>query len=91
MSEDRITRTDEQKWRDQGFYFTVGVLRALWGIMIVGIIVYLGLNFFGINTDDCDKSAWHRCGMEVLTDNKTGVQYLYTNGALIVRQKRQSP
>jgi len=37
-------------------------------------------------TDDCDRGRFDRCGMRVLTDEKTGTQYLETSkGGIIER------
>lgn len=39
-------------------------------------------------TDDCDRGRFDRCGMSVLTDNKTGVQYLVTSDGGIIERKQ---
>ena len=68
-----------------GFHFTWGALCCLGVMMIIGMVT--GLLFFP--PDDCDKSFWDRCGLEVKTDNKTGVQYLITpSGGIIERAKQ---
>lgn len=38
-------------------------------------------------TDDCDRGRFDRCGLRVLTDAKTGVQYLVTNDGGIIERK----
>lgn len=48
--------------------------------------IYLTMNVFSIGLDDTDVDAWHRSGLAIYTDHKTGVQYLGTrNGGLAVR------
>jgi hypothetical protein len=40
-------------------------------------------------TDDCDRGRFDRCGMRVLTDEKTGQQYLVTSKGGIIERKSQ--
>ena len=75
-----MTEKDKKSWRDAGYHFTWGVLGAIGTILLIVMAVQFAYNAFNIGTDDCDRSAWHRCGMRVLTDAKTGQQYLVTSG-----------
>jgi len=59
-----------------------GVFYGVLYVLVVVIIcmwvsdVFRGIT--GIGSDDCDKSAWHPCGADVVTDARTGLQYLKT-------------
>ncbi|QHJ84045.1 MAG: hypothetical protein [Caudoviricetes sp.] len=65
------------------FYYTLKDLsKAVWFYCILYVvwacILFLAQNFLAINLDDSDKDAWHRSGVSVVTDYKTGQQYLKT-------------
>ena len=59
-----------------GFHFTTGA------VISISIMLIIARIFGALITppDDCDKSLWDRCGMEVKVDNKTGIEYLVTAG-----------
>ena len=59
--------------KDLGFF--------IFAIVLIGAI----LNGFGLSLDDSDKNGWTRSGVSVITDYKTGLQYLSRGGAMIPR------
>ena len=65
-----------------GYWFAAGALFCFGTMLSIGAIVL----FLLTPSDDCDKSRWNRCGLEVKTDNKTGVQYLVTPGGGIIQR-----
>jgi hypothetical protein len=81
----------EMKKREKDRYFNMG-FHFTWGaIACVGVLMVLGLVFGRMiqPVDDCDKNWWHRCGLEVVTDHKTGKQYLLSpHGGIIERGTR---
>jgi hypothetical protein len=55
---------------------------AIWLSMWFGIAIAISCiatNLFGIGTDDSDLDKSHRSGVRVVTDYKTGLQYLETS------------
>jgi len=78
---------DEQRhlWHERGYHTTLGVISALWPALTAVVLISLAVS---IAPDDCDSSFWHRCGMNVLTDHKTGVQYLESKHGLVKREDR---
>ena len=52
-------------------------IASLW--LVCAFISYLFFKFTDIGRDDSDTET-ERSGMRVLTDNKTGLQYLVTSG-----------
>jgi hypothetical protein len=57
-------------------------------IVCYAVITYLICNWAGWGTDDSDISGWNRSGFKVMTDHKTGIQYLSDgHGGLIERKK----
>lgn len=69
--------------------FTNGVVTALllWCVKITFIYAIISLVFLAIKPiDDCDKSRWDRCGVKVVTDAKTGKQYLLTKQGNIIER-----
>lgn len=51
---------------------------AMW--YVIGMIInFLIINLFGYGTDDSDLDKSHRSGVKVITDYKTGLQYLETS------------
>jgi len=79
-----MSKEEKKDWRERGYQFTWGAFTAAGGIVAFALVIQAIINLTGIWTDDCDRSAWHRCGMSVLTDAKTGRQYLTTTGGGIV-------
>jgi hypothetical protein len=73
-----------------GYSIAKGAIRYLvkfaFAVWIVVLLIVAINNAAGVGTDDCDLDAWHRCGVKVITDHKTGVQYLMApNGGLVRR------
>ena len=61
---------------------------ADWLLIGLVLILIFGLvrNTFKWGMDDTDRDAWHRSGLRVYTDHKTGVEYVGTsNGGLTPR------
>jgi hypothetical protein len=48
---------------------------AMW-YLIAMLFNYVAINLFGFGIDDSDKDKNHRSGVKVITDYKTGLQYL---------------
>lgn len=68
----------------------IDICIALIIILFIGWFVVSGVrNLMGWGVDDCDQSAWTRCNMTVLTDYKTGVEYLSdSKGGLVKRETK---
>ena len=64
-------------WRD--------IKKTAFIIIYALIIAYLLMNILRLKTDDSDLDGFHRSGFEVLTDYRTGKQYLYRGGYFIPR------
>jgi len=67
-----------------GRSFAKGVVSVV-GEMVVVFVVFLFamrliMGLTGIGVDSTDKSKWQRSGVELITDAKTGLQYLKTAG-----------
>lgn len=69
-------------FRKQGFNFAMGVFDAIFLLLLPYIVWAIILR----PMDDCDKSRWNRCGMEVHIDSKTGKEYLVTAGGGIIER-----
>lgn len=55
-------------------------------ILAAVFFVVMGISFLaGLITDDSDKDFWHRSGLQINTDYKTGYQYLSKFGGLTPR------
>jgi hypothetical protein len=75
---------DDKTIRRVGFLFAVGVMQAVAVVLFLALIVDVALH----DKDDCDKSFWDRCGVSIVTDAKTGKQYLVSpHGGIIERAK----
>jgi hypothetical protein len=62
------------------------LVKFAFAVWIVVLLIVAINNAAGVGTDDCDLDAWHRCGVKVITDHKTGVQYLMApDGGLVQR------
>ena len=62
-----------------------------WGFVdvIAVIIVFSAIVNLVFDHDDCDKSWWKKCGLKVVTDAKTGIEYLLSpDGGIIERNKK---
>lgn len=60
-----------------GFTLGAGAITGIAAVMLVGSLI---TNTLQLGVDDCDRSAWDRCGAAIVTDAKTGLQYLRTTG-----------
>lgn len=65
---------------DDGYYWMRGVLKAATGYVLqfcAGLLVLFLLRLaLGIGVDSTDRDRWHRSGLKILVDAKTGVEYL---------------
>jgi hypothetical protein len=52
--------------------------RSLAGVVAAWIVITLVCNFIGVGVDDSDAGPWQRSGVSIITDHKTGLQYLST-------------
>jgi hypothetical protein len=82
----------KSQMEQNGYEWTKGALTQL--AMSIGcgcifvLIFFMCRNTFGLGLDDSDKDGWHRSGLTIYTDYKTGTQYLSDgNGGLIQRAK----
>jgi hypothetical protein len=62
------------------------VTRELLRITCYAVLTWSVLNSWDIGTDDSDVDGWHRSGMSVLTDHKTGLQYLSDGHGGMIRR-----
>lgn len=76
--------TDE--FRKIGRQFTLGVLDIFF-ILLCWLAIFLLVISYIKPIDDCDRTWYDRCDMRVVTDNKTGQQYLVTRGGGIIERK----
>lgn len=76
------------EFRKIGRELCKGVLDIICTWIVVGILLSLAWSFFIQPVDDSDVSRYDRSGLKILTDNKTGQQYLTTSkGGLVVRSE----
>lgn len=63
-----------------GGHLAKGAIYQAAKMALIGMLFIFACNLVrdlcGWNLDDTDRDAWHRSNMTVLTDAKTGVQYL---------------
>jgi hypothetical protein len=72
--------------RKKGREFTKGVLDVLCGIVVAGWVLWFLLMIF-TPTDNSDKGRFDRSGVKIVTDAKTGVEYLaWPQGGIIERK-----
>lgn len=77
----------------KGYDFAQGAILCIakfWiiGFCLIGLVALL-CNFFGLGVDDSDSNGWNRSRLKILTDAKTGIEYLSDGkGGLIERQSR---
>jgi len=76
------------EYRKMGREFIKGVLDILFFLLCISLIVLLPIQYF-TPIDDCDRSWNDRCNMQVLTDNKTGQEYLVTRQGGIIERKEK--
>lgn len=78
-----------EEWRAIGEALGVGLISAVckFGILwlVVGLVIKLAANAFGLGVDDTDASGWKRSGLRLYVDHKTGVQYVSNGRSLVVR------
>ena len=82
--------TTKQK---EGYDLARGVTIYVGQILLLGIGIVLLMtavrNGLGWGLDDTDKDAWHRSGLTIHTDAKTGIEYLSDGqGGLVKRESR---
>lgn len=76
-------------YRKAGREFTKGVVDTLINIFIILVIVSFPIKYFNewaFPTDSTDVDKFHRSGFVVMTDNKTGIEYLVTKDGAIIRR-----
>ena len=70
----------DEKEIQKGYNVARGAIRYITKIGCIYIAIILALSLlrtlFGFGIDDSDKDTWHRSGVTVITDYKTGIQYL---------------
>lgn len=84
---DKLTERDIEK---AGQLFARGFMAVVFkcvmffalGMIALGIV----RNSTGYGQDDSDASPWERSGMQVMTDHKTGVQYLSDGHGGLIRR-----
>lgn len=81
-----LEKKQDALWRQQGRMMMRGALDEVWRLFLFLIFIIV-INFALTPPDDCDASFWHRCGMRILTDHKTGIQYLETRGGGLIERK----
>lgn len=70
---------------------TTAVITSIWDhfkwffyILLAWMLLRILL---GVGVDDSDASKWERSGMKILTDHKTGIQYLSDGKGGMVRRE----
>lgn len=80
---------------DAGYDFMEGALRCLSKYVLIFFMVAIALNmvrnWLAWDTDDSDKDGWHRSGLQIHTDAKTGIQYLSDGHGGLVRREYYEP
>ncbi len=76
--------------RSLGYDLANGAIQAVAILVLIAVVLQLTLNLgrnaLGLGVDDSDRDAYHRSGLTVHTDARTGVQYVSTpDGGLHVR------
>lgn len=71
--------------RDFGRQIMLGFLDVAATLLTIGFILCIFLSIIK-PIDDCDRSKFDRCEMRILTDNKTGIEYLVTQSGDIIRR-----
>lgn len=74
------------EFRKLGRQFILGVFDVLFVLLCMTFIVLYTIQYFK-PIDDCDRAWNDRCDMRVLTDNKTGQEYLVTRQGGIIERK----
>lgn len=67
-----------------GFINSAGKFFILWLLVVFALWIFGGIS--GVTVDDSDASSWKRSGFKIMTDARTGLQYLSDGkGGLILR------
>lgn len=74
--------------RNFGRQIAMGFLDVVCIAIFIMFFVSIVMNLI-MPTDDCDRGKFDRCGMRILTDAKTGQEYLVTSKGGII--KRENP
>ena len=78
----------------EGYQFAKGAISYLAGQSLKLVCVILAVaairNVAGFGIDDSDQDGWHRSGLSVHTDYKTGIQYLSDGHGGLVRRDSSS-
>jgi hypothetical protein len=72
-------------FRKIGFDIARGFCEFIAILFIISFVLTKAYNYFR-PIDDCDRAWNDRCGFSILTDNKTGIQYLVTRQGNIIRR-----
>jgi hypothetical protein len=78
--------------QELGFAIGKGIVRQIADYVLIFLIISMVFRFaanqFDWWVDDSDKNGHNRSGLKILTDHKTGIQYLSDGkGGLIQRGK----
>lgn len=82
----RMSQAEYEYCRRRGRAYTWGVAQVAGTLVIAGFLIASAWDMLFAH-DDCDKDFWHHCGADVITDAKTGVQYLTTPSGGIIERK----
>jgi hypothetical protein len=74
---------------NKGLQFTCGAIFALVMSCLSFIIFSILVTWLLVTPDDSDKGRFDRSGFTIMTDQKTGVQYLKSGCAIIRRDERK--
>lgn len=77
-----------------GYDFAKGavllIIQTFAVLFLTSIAITFAFQLLGFGIDNSDLSTWHRSGLRILTDAKTGIEYLSDgNGGLIRRGSRE--
>lgn len=67
-----------------GFLNSAGKLVLLYLVIVFALWLFVGIT--SVSVDDSDVSSWKRSGFKIMTDARTGLQYLSDGkGGLVLR------
>lgn len=77
-------------WKKVGEGLMDGAMNSVGKLLLIYLVVvfvlWLWSGISGVTTDDSDTDSWHRSGFRIMTDARTGLQYLSDGkGGLILR------
>ena len=76
--------------QQEGYDLMAGAIKCLARtfafIVIVGAVLIILFDSFHIATDDSDTDGWHRSGLFIRKDAKTGIEYLIDGHGGMVRR-----